>query len=336
MRDVAVLALEGVIAFDLAIPCQVFGLAELPDGSRAYDVKVCTPGSITATNGPSAQFTMKTAFRLEDAAGADTVVVPGLATYRDPPSPDVVAFLRDLHARGTRIASVCTGAFVLAAAGLLDGRRATTHWRQAPELSAMFPRTEVDPDTLYVDNGGTVLTSAGLAAGLDMCLYMVGLDHGAAVAADTARSVVVPMVRDGGQAQFITHKTPIDDDAGLGSILSWMQTNLGRPLSLDDIADEANMSVRTLNRRFRDQLGTTPLQWLLLERVERSKQLLETSDLSVERIASEVGFGSAVTLRQHFARRVGVPPHRYRLAFRSRGGVASEGPSADALSAPRT
>ena len=319
MHDVAVLALEGVIAFDLAIPCQVFGLAELADGSPGYDVKVCTPGRITATNGPKAQFAMETPLRLEDAADADTVVVPGLASYREPPPPEVLALLRSLHARGTRIASVCTGAFVLAAAGLLDGRRATTHWRQAPELSEMFPGTEVDPDSLYIDNGGAVLTSAGLAAGLDMCLYMVGLDHGAAVAADTARSVVVPMVRDGGQTQFITHKTPVGDDSGLSSTLSWMRSNLDHPMSLDEIAEEANMSVRTLNRHFREQLGTTPLQWLLLERVERSKQLLETSDLSVERIASEVGFGSAVTLRQHFARRVGVPPQRYRLAFRARG-----------------
>lgn len=328
MHRVAVLALDSVIAFDMAIPSQVFGLAELTDGSPAYDVTVCGSGRITVTNGPKAQFTMETALGLEDAAEADTVVVPGLAAYGEPPEPEVLVFMRDMHARGARIASVCTGAFVLAAAGLLEGRRATTHWRQVTEFSAMFPNTDVDPDTLYVDNGGTVLTSAGLAAGLDMCLYMVGLDHGAAVAASTARTVVVPMVRDGGQAQFITRKAPVMEGAGLSPILAWMRSNLDRPLSLDAVADQANISVRTLNRQFREQFGTTPLQWLLLERVERAKELLEMSDLSVERIASEVGFGSAVTLRQHFARRVGVPPQRYRLAFRSRrlapvGGVKS-------------
>lgn len=325
MHRVAVLALDNVIAFDLAIPCQVFGLAELADGARAYDVQVCSSGPVTATNGPDVQFTIGTDRRLEDAADADTVVVPGISTYLDNPKPEALDFLRSAHERGTRIASVCTGAFVLGAAGLLDGRRATTHWREAKELAARFPETDVDPDPLYVDNGGSILTSAGLAAGLDMCLYMVGLDHGAAVAATTARTVVVPMVREGGQAQFISQRSPMGDDSSLMPTLAWMRSSLDRTLSLEQIAEHAKMSVRTLNRQFRAQLGTTPLQWLLWERLERSKELLETSDLAVERIASEVGFGSAVTLRHHFARRVGVPPQRYRLAFQAAAAKSTSG-----------
>ncbi len=318
MHRIAVLALDQVIAFDLAIPLQIFDAARLADGTPAYDVMVCAAAHTAATSGEHRQFTFRAPYRLDDALRADTIVVPGLSALDGPPSRRALDVLRTAAERGLRIASVCTGAFVLAAAGLLDGRRATTHWHYAPELARRYPAIEVDADVLFVDNDNAVLTSAGLAAGIDMCLYMVGRDYGASVAADVARGVVVPMVRDGGQAQFIVHATPEDPGLQLQPTLEWMHDNLRESLTLDDVARHAMTSVRTLNRRFREQVGTTPLQWLLQTRIERAKELLETTELTVERIAAEVGFGSSVTLRQHFARRVGVPPQRYRCAFRAR------------------
>jgi transcriptional regulator GlxA family with amidase domain len=230
----------------------------------------------------------------------------------------VAGLLRAAAARGARVASVCTGAFVLAAAGLLDGRRATTHWEGTAELARRHPAVGVDPGVLYVDNDGRVLTSAGLAAGLDMCLHMVSSDYGAAVAAAAARRVVVPLIRDGGQAQFIEYEKPAHAGPRLSETLAWMEANLHHPLALDDIACHAAMSVRSLTRYFHDQVGMTPMQQLLLLRIQRAKELLETTDLPVERLGDEVGFGSAVALRQQFTRRVGVSPQRYRAAFQAR------------------
>src|SRR5579871_1811288 len=200
MHRVAVLALDQVIAFDLSIPCQVFGMAQSGDGQPCYDVHVCAPSTVTVTNAVGPQFMLRPQWGLDDAGDADTIVVPGVADITLRPSRRVVDLLRTAVAEGRRVASVCTGAFVLAAAGLLDGRRATTHWETTDELARRFPDVTVTPDVLFVDNDGEVLTSAGLAAGLDMCVYVVGVDHGAAVAAETARRVVIPMVRDGGQA----------------------------------------------------------------------------------------------------------------------------------------
>lgn len=317
MHQVAILAFDGVVAFDLATASHAFGHAFLADGSRAYDVRVCSPGNIRATDGLELAFFLKSDYRLRDAAEADTVIVPGIASTATTPSPAVLRVLRDAHARGARIASVCTGAFYLAAAGILDQRRATTHWDEVAELARRHPDVQVDPDVLFVDNDGSVLTSAGVAAGVDLCLYIIGRDFGAAVAAGVARRMVVPMVRDGGQAQFIEYTPPAADGPGLQSTITWMQSNLQEPLSLGDIAAHAKISVRTLNRRFREQLATTPQQCLLSLRIQRTKELLETTDMSVERIAGEVGFGSTVTLRQHFARRVRIPPYRYRARFRS-------------------
>lgn len=324
MHRVAVLALDQVIAFDLSIPCQVFGMAQLADGHPAYDVRVCAASTVTATNAIGPQFRLRPQWGLADVRDADTIVVPGVADITVQPSRRVVDLLQTAVSEGRRVASVCTGAFILGAAGLLDRRRATTHWETAGELARRYPAATVTADVLFVDNDGVVLTSAGLAAGLDMCIYMVGADHGAAVAAKTARRVVVPMVRDGGQAQFIVHRTPKDEGAGLQPTLAWMERNLRDDLTLDEIARHAAMSIRTLNRRFRDELGTTPLQWLQRARIERAKELLETTDLPIERIADEVGYGSAVTLRQHFARRVGVPPQRYRNSFRMRSSYPRE------------
>ena len=317
MHRIAVLALDEAIALDLAILTQVFGLARLADGQRAYEIRVCGPRRATVCAGDLPRFQMSAPFPLREAVTADTVVVPGIADTGSAPSRRVIAVLRAAAGRGARIASVCTGAFVLAAAGLLDGHRATTHWEDAAALARRYPAIDVDPNVLYVDNEGRLLTSAGLAAGLDMCLHMVGLDYGASVAAATARRVVVPLVRAGGQAQFIVHKKPAQASGGLQDTLAWMEANLHQPLTLEDIAAHAATSVRSLNRRFAEQVGTTPMQQMLRLRVQRAQELLETTDMPIEHVSDHVGFGSSVAFRQQFTRRVGVPPQRYRAAFRS-------------------
>ncbi|GAA2957752.1 MULTISPECIES: GlxA family transcriptional regulator [Streptomyces] len=312
MHTVAVLALDGVIAFDLSTPIEVFGRTRLPDGRPAYRVRVCA----AAAEVDAGAFALRAPYGLDALADADTVIVPGVADPARPVPPEVIEALRRAAAAGTRIASVCAGALVLAATGLLDGLRATTHWAAAGLLAARHPHVDVDPDVLYVDNG-QFLTSAGAAAGLDLCLYMIRRDHGSAVAADAARLSVMPLEREGGQAQFIVHtQPPAPGGAGLEPLLRWLEENAGRELGLDDIADRAGMSTRTLNRRFRDQLGTTPLQWLHRARIRRAQHLLETTPHSVDRIAGQVGFGSPTAFRDRFKRVVGTSPHAYRRAFR--------------------
>jgi transcriptional regulator GlxA family with amidase domain len=313
MHAVAVLALDGVSAFDLSIPCQVFALASCPDGSPAYDVRVCADRSVTATAGPSRPFRISSAYGWNDARAADTVIVPGVPADHVP-HPRVVRVLREAAARGARIASICTGAFVLAHAGLLRGRRVTTHWRFADALAERYPETDVDPSVLYVDEG-QVLTSAGIAAGLDLCLHMIRVDRGAAVAAHAARMLVMPPQRTGGQAQFIEYRTPRDDSLDLGPTLQWMRGKLSEPLSLADIAAHAMMSRRSLARHFRAQTGTTPLRWLLAQRLQRARELLETTSLPLTAVAEASGFGSLETLRHHFTRQVGTTPSAYRAAF---------------------
>jgi len=246
-------------------------------------------------------------------AGAHTVIIPGVANPTMPIADEIIDAVRGAAASGARIASICSGAFVLAATGLLDGLRATTHWLATSELAARYPAIDVDPNVLFVDNG-QFLTSAGAAAGLDMCLHMVRRDYGSAVAADAARLSVMPLEREGGQAQFIVHEPP-SSGASLGPLLQWMEQSLSRALPLDVIAARAGMSTRTLSRRFREQTGTTPLQWLLSARVRRAQQLLETTTLSVEQIATAVGFESAATLRDRFSRLVGANPGTYRRTF---------------------
>ncbi|MGK8523702.1 GlxA family transcriptional regulator [Nocardia asteroides] len=312
MHTVAVLALDKVIAFDLATPVEVFGRARLPDGRPGYRVLVCA-ATPTVDAG---FFTLHAARGLDALAEADTIVVPGCAELDLPVPDEVIDVLRRAAAAGTRIASICSGAFILAAAGLLHGHRATTHWLAAGELAARYPDIEVDPDVLYVDNGSLV-TSAGAAAGLDMCLHLIRRDHGSATAADAARAAVVPLEREGGQAQFIVHdQPPTPRGSALEPVLRWMQDNSARDLSLDDIAAHAGMSTRTLNRRFREHTGTTPLQWLLRARVRQAQYLLEATSHSVDRIAGQVGFGSPTAFRDRFKRVVGTSPHSYRAAFR--------------------
>jgi transcriptional regulator GlxA family with amidase domain len=311
MHTVAVLALSGVVPFDLSTPCEVFGRVRLAGDRAGYDVRVCG----LEKEVPAGAFTLRPRWGLRTLAKADTVVIPGVADPLAPIPKAVVRAIRSAAARGCRIASICSGAFVLAATGLLDGRRATTHWLATDQLAQRYPHIAVDPNVLYVDNG-QILTSAGAAAGLDLCLHLVRRDYGAAVAADAARIAVMPLERSGGQAQFITHQPPGGDGGSLEPSMRWIQAHLHQPLTLERLAGHAAMSTRTLSRRFAEQTGTTPLQWILQARVRRAQQLLETTGHSVEQIATEVGFGSAPAFRERFNRIVGTSPQRYRRAFR--------------------
>nr|WP_203950146.1 helix-turn-helix domain-containing protein [Microbispora rosea] len=317
MHTVAILALDHVIPFDLATPIEVFGRTRLPDGRTPYRVRVCGPApEVTA-----GAFALRVPYGLDTLAEADTVIVPGRSERAGPPPPEALEALRGAAARGTRLASICAGAFTLAAAGLLDGLRATTHWAAAHELARRFPSVDVWPDVLYVDNG-QVLTSAGAAAGLDLCLHMIRRDHGSAVAADAARLSVMPLEREGGQAQFIVHEhPPVPSGSLLEPVLAWIEDNLGRDITLAELAARSGMSERTFSRRFRQQTGTTPLQWLLRARVRRAQYLLENTDHGIERIAAQAGFGSPTAFRERFKRVVGTTPQAYRASFR--GGPAA-------------
>jgi transcriptional regulator GlxA family with amidase domain len=311
VHTIAVLALDGVIPFDLATPLEVFSRTRLPDGRVPYRVRVCA----SAPEVGAGHFTLRAPWGLDALAGADTVIVPGVADPATVPEEALDALRRAARA-GTRIASICAGAFILAAAGLLDGERATTHWAAADHLARRYPGVQVDPDVLYVDNG-QILTSAGAAAGLDLCLHLIRRDHGSAVAAHAARLSVMPLERDGGQAQFIVpERPPTPRGSIMEPVLRWMEENSGRDLTLDDIAAHAGMSTRTLNRRFREQTGTTPLQWLHRTRIRQAQHLLETTAHPVDRIAGQVGFGSPTAFRDRFKRVTGTSPHAYRRAFR--------------------
>ncbi|MGW2183715.1 GlxA family transcriptional regulator [Streptomyces sp. NPDC001732] len=316
MTVVAILALDGVVPFELSVPGQIFGTANEAIGRTHYEVRVCAPGRRVATPAAYGGFHLTTDWDLEALAEADTVVIPGHAGFLDDPPATVIAALRTAAENGARLASVCVGAFTLAATGLLDGHRATTHWQHAAELAERHPAVDVDGSSLYIDNG-PLITSAGVAAALDLCLHLVRRDLGAALAATTARRTVMPLQRDGGQSQFIEHPDPTSRDTTLQPVLHWMEAHLHEQLTLDDIARHAAMSVRSLNRHFRTQTSTTPLQWLLRARVHRARELLETTAIPIERIATETGFGAPSTFRQHFARHTGTSPQAYRAAFRS-------------------
>lgn len=312
LHTVAVAAFDGVVPFDLATPCEVFGRARLPDGRPGYRVRVCG----AAREVDAGSFTLRPPGSLRELALADTVIIPGMADITASVPEALLRAVRKAAARGSRVASVCSGAFVLAASGLLDGLRATTHWLAAEELARRYPMLRVDRDVLYVDNG-QLLTSAGAAASLDLCLHLVRRDYGAAVAAETARLSVMPLERSGGQAQFVAHPPPIDDGSSLEPTLRWLEGHLHQPLTLDKMARRAAMSTRTFSRRFTEQAGTSPLQWVLLSRVRRAQYLLESTPHSIERIATLAGFGSAPAFRDRFHRIVGTSPQAYRRAFRS-------------------
>jgi transcriptional regulator GlxA family with amidase domain len=314
---VAVLACDGVIGFDLATPVEVFGRVQLSDGQPAYELRVCAPRRVVEA-GP---YAVRAPWGLSGLRGAHTVIVPGVADPLAPVAPQVLQAVRAAAARGTRVASICVGAFALAAAGLLDGRRATTHWAAAAELARRYPDVEVDPNVLYVDEGA-VLTSAGAAAGLDLCLHLVRRDHGAAVAAQAARVSVMPLERLGGQAQFIAGPAGTAAPTGAGSslqpLLEWVACHLDEELTLADLAAVANLSTRTLIRRFRAHTGTTPLIWVTRQRIHAAQELLETTDTPVEQIGALVGIPAATTFRQRFRTVTGVTPSGYRATFRAR------------------
>ncbi|KKD08001.1 GlxA family transcriptional regulator [Streptomyces sp. WM6386] len=317
MHTVAILALDQVVPFDMAAPMQVFDWTRLPDGRPAYRVRLCAASPEVRADGG---FSLRVERGLEALADADTVVVPGCSPAAGPTPGPVLEALRQAAAAGTRIASVCAGAFVLAEAGLLDGLHATTHWVAAQELARRFPEVRVEPDVLYVDNG-QILTSAGAAAGLDLCLHMIRRDFGSAVAADAARMSVMPLEREGGQAQFIVHDhPPVPRGSTLEPVLEWIEDNLAREITLGALATRSGMSERTFGRRFREQTGTTPLQWLLRARVRRAQYLLENSDHPIERIAQQAGFGSPTAFRERFRRVVGTSPQGYRSAFHGKSG----------------
>ncbi|MEU8137038.1 GlxA family transcriptional regulator [Streptodolium elevatio] len=314
MHRIAVVAVPPVIAFDLSIPGTVFG-GTIVDGGPGYDVRLCTaePGIISGYIG--ADVVVRDG--LDVIADADTVIVTGTGD-RHETDPRVLAALRTAAAAGKRIASICTGAFVLAQAGLLDGRGATTYWAMSGEFARRFPEVELRPDVLFVDEG-QILTSAGLSAGIDLCLHMVRNDYGAAVAANTARLVVAAPIRAGDQTQLIETPLPPEGTTTLAATRTWALEHLHRPLSLADLATHAGTSIRTLTRRFHAETGLSPAKWLLHQRLDRARQILETTDLPVDQVAHQSGLGTADSLRQHLVRKVGVTPTAYRAAFATPG-----------------
>ncbi|MBX2800197.1 MAG: helix-turn-helix domain-containing protein [Myxococcales bacterium] len=311
---VGIIAMDGFVPFDLATAADSLSWVQRPDGSPPYEVWVC--GVRAAPELVRTGLMSVAAPRsLRALSQVHTVVAPGVSDVDAEVPPCVIAALRASAARGARVMSICTGAFVLAAAGLLDGLRATTHWAAAELLQQRFPRVRVDPTVLYVDEG-SVLTSAGAAAGLDLCLHVIRRDLGACIAADAARRAVTPLERAGGQAQFIA-AVPPRDVGSLAPLLDRVRSELHEDWSTARMARAAAMSLRTLNRRFREQVGTTPARWLTRMRIHRAQQLLESTSLSMEAIAEAVGFGSATTLRERFRAQLGTSPSRYRSTFRS-------------------
>jgi AraC family transcriptional activator FtrA len=317
---VAVLVFPPVSVFETAVACEVFGIDRREMGVPSYELRVCSYDTPPFTSNGGGGVTYDTPYRLDTLRWADTIVLPGWPRPVSTLVPEPVLLeLQRAHRRGARMASLCSGAFLLAAAGLLDGRRATTHWMYAADLAAQYPAVDVDANVLYVGEG-QVWTSAGTAAAIDLCLHFVRLDHGAEVANVVARRMVIPAHRDGGQAQYVLAPVlaPAADD-DLGRTLDWALDHLDSELSVEELARRAKMSPRTFARRFKAATGTTPLQWLLTQRVVLAQRLLEGTDLPVEVVAQRAGFGSSATLRQHFARVVGTAPLAYRQTFRRAG-----------------
>jgi len=310
MPSVAVAVTDGTPLFELAAACEVFGVDRGLTGSW-YDFAVCGPDGAEV----GGWLTAGIRHGLDALADADTVIVPSCRDAAEPP-PALVEAVRAAHEAGARVASLCTGAFVLAEAGLLDGRRATTHWAHTDLMRERYPAVTVDPDVLYIDDGD-VLTSAGKAAGMDLCLHLIRIDHGTAVANALARTLVVPPHRPGGQAQFIPAAVAHGPDHALADLLPWALQRIEQPLTVRDLARQAGMSSRNLARHFHAVTGVSPLRWLLTQRVRRAQELLETSDLSVEQVATRTGMGTATTLRRHFNHQLGVPPETYRRTFAS-------------------
>lgn len=313
--SVAVLAFDGMAPFELGSVVEIFGLPRPELGVPWYRFFVC--GESREPLRVVGGFSITVEHGLDVLAAADTVIVPGVADVRGQVSPALVEALRAARARGARIVSICSGAFALAAAGLLDGRTATTHWKYAELLAERYPQVRVDADVLYVD-GDDVLTSAGSAAGLDLCLHLVRKDHGAKVANAVARRLVIPPHREGGQAQFIRAAVgEVDGDDGIARSMAWALEHLAEPITVADLAAQAHVSQRTYLRRFAAQTGTSPVRWVLTQRIRASLALLEETAASVEEVGAAVGFESPVTFRHHFGRAMGTSPSAYRKAFRA-------------------
>jgi transcriptional regulator GlxA family with amidase domain len=314
-RRVAVAIGDRMGLFELAIPCEVFGQRRERFVEQWYEFRVCAaePGRTRV----GFEFVADTVYGFDDLDWADTVVVPAypFPNMFEQPNAALVEAVRGAHQRGARIVSLCTGAFVLAAAGLLDGRRATTHWMYTDLLARSYPRVKVDPSVLYVDEGD-VLTSAGLAAGLDLCLHVVRLDYGSEVANILARRLVISPHRPGGQAQYVEMPLPRHEDDSLAPLLHWALERLDEPLTIQQLAAYQSVTTRTLIRRFQAATGLAPLQWLLAQRVQRARQLLESTDDPPGRIAESSGLGTEANLRHHFSRLVGRSPTDYRREFR--------------------
>ena len=313
IKNVAVIVYDGVAPFEVGVLCEAWATDRSDQGLPVFDFALCAPavGRVSTTAG----FGLDIDHDLSRVEEADLVAVP--AVPRDLTVPDgVVSSLRAASERGARILSVCSGAFALGQAGLLDGRDCTTHWRYTRELADRFPKANVIPEVLYVDDD-RVTTSAGSAAGLDACLHLWREEFGAAAASTVARRMVVPPQREGGQAQYIQTPVPDCDAETLGPLLTWITENLGQPITVDSLARQSNMSARTFARRFRSETGTTPHAWITSQRVLRAEQLLEATDRPVDWIAGEVGFGNAATLRHHFGQVRATSPQRYRRTFRS-------------------
>ncbi len=319
MMIVGVLALEQVMGFELMIPGQVFGMANLAAAEAGaahpeYEVRVCGQRPSISTTADWGLVEIRTSCGMDALIDADLVIVPGTHRFLEEPDPQTVSALRAAADNGARVAAMCVGAFTLAAAGLLDGRRATTHWQWAGELARRYPNIDVDPGVLFIDEG-PVLTSAGVASGLDLCLHLIRQHAGPDLAGRTARRVVIPAWRDGGQAQYIEHTGPAAANHPLQPTIAWMDENAVAALDLRAIADHASVSVRTLNRQFREHFGTTPLGLLTTMRVNRARRLLESTGLTVDRVAEQAGFGSYPSLRYHFHRTVGISPQKYRQSY---------------------
>ncbi|MFI0480303.1 GlxA family transcriptional regulator [Actinomadura sp. 9N215] len=306
----------GTPVFELAIPCEVFGTDRSDIVDPWYELRLCAaaPGPLPSSAGVS----LHASHGYGDLLDADTVIVAGLARHVQlaPPS-ELIEVLREAAGRGKRIVSLCTGAYALAAAGLLDGRRATTHWMNAGDFAHRFPEVELDPAPLYIDDGD-IVTTAGSGAAIDACLHLVRGDHGAAVANEIARRMVVPPHREGGQAQYTKPVVVAEKNDDLAPVLEWARERLHQAISVPELARVAHLSERTFARRFRDTVGITPLQWLLQQRVRLAQELLETTDSPIEEIARNTGFGNGVNLRYHFGRVAGVSPQSYRHVFRFR------------------
>ena len=323
MHSVAILAYDGMSGFESGLAAEIFGITELSEMFSAgiarpwYSVKLCAQTPEVRMLGGA---TVRARYGLADLAAADTVVIPSVQDVAKPTSPKLVDAIRSANERKSRLVSICSGVFALAAAGVLDGRRATTHWIYTDLLQQRYPEIDVDPTPLYVDEGN-VLTSAGCAAGLDLCLHIVRSDHGVRIANDVARRLVISPHRAGGQAQYI--ETPVPESTTDGQIpagMAWALANLDAPISLDDLAAQSALSRRSYLRHFAKATGTTPIRWLIEQRIQASLALLESSSLSIEEVAARVGFESSVTYRHHFVRQLRTTPSEYRSCFSGQRG----------------